>query len=59
MQASRDLRARRALAMHYGTFDISNEPLDEPPRRFHAAAQAAGVAEGDAWVFVIGEMRAF
>ncbi len=59
MQASRDLRARRALAMHYGTFDISNEPLDEPPRRFHAAAQAAGVAEGDAWVLVIGEMRAF
>ncbi len=45
--------------MHYGTFDISNEPLDEPPRRFHAAAQAAGVAEGDAWVLVIGEMRAF
>ena len=45
--------------MHYGTFDLSDEPLDEPPRRFRAAAQAAGVAEDDTWVLAIGETRGF
>jgi N-acyl-phosphatidylethanolamine-hydrolysing phospholipase D len=59
VQASRDLRARRALAMHYGTFDLSDEPLDEPPRRFRTAAQAAGIAESDTWVLAIGETRGF
>jgi N-acyl-phosphatidylethanolamine-hydrolysing phospholipase D len=59
VRASRDLRARRALAMHYGTFDLSDEPLDEPPRRFRAAARAAGLSEGEVWVLEIGEMRGF
>ena len=43
VRAGRDLRARRLLGMHFGTFDLSDEPLDEPPRRFRAAAAAAGV----------------
>lgn len=59
MQASRDLRSRRALAMHYGTFDLSDEPLDEPPRRFQAAAEADGGDEVEAWVLAIGETRGF
>ena len=41
MQAAVDLRAGTAVGMHYGTFDLTDEPLDEPPRRFHAAAIAA------------------
>ncbi len=68
-QAARDLGAKRALAMHFGTFDLSDEPLDEPPRRFQAAAESlAGKAEEgaawgvdswapDPWVFLIGETR--
>ena len=40
-QAARDLGAKRALAMHFGTFDLSDEPLDEGPRRFRAAAELA------------------
>lgn len=40
-QAARDVRARRALGMHYGTFDLSDEPLAEPPARFEAAAQSS------------------
>jgi len=59
VRASRDLRARRALAMHYGTFDLSDEPLDEPPRRFLAAGEADGAANGEHWVFEIGETRKF
>ena len=57
--AARDLRADKALAIHFGTFDLSDEPLDEPPRRFLDAAGEQGFAEGDVWVFKIGEGRAF
>jgi N-acyl-phosphatidylethanolamine-hydrolysing phospholipase D len=59
VQAGRALGARRLVAMHWGTFDLSDEPLDEPPRRFRAAAAAAGYDEQSAWVLRIGETRGF
>jgi N-acyl-phosphatidylethanolamine-hydrolysing phospholipase D len=59
VQAGLDLRARRLVAMHFGTFDLSDEPLDEPPARFRAAAAKAGYAETDTWVLRIGETRDF
>jgi N-acyl-phosphatidylethanolamine-hydrolysing phospholipase D len=45
--------------MHYGTFDLSDEPLAEPPRRFKAAASNSNLADGGAWVLNIGETRKF
>ena len=45
--------------MHYGTFDLSDEPLDEPPRRFRAAGTAEGYAPEEIWVLRIGETRRF
>jgi N-acyl-phosphatidylethanolamine-hydrolysing phospholipase D len=59
VQAGRDLRAERVLAIHWGTFDLADEPLDEPPRRFRAAAARAGYAADAAWVLRIGETRGF
>src|SRR5436190_7526274 len=34
VRAALDLGARRVLVMHWGTFDLTDEPLAEPPRRF-------------------------
>ena len=59
VQAAQDLQARRAIAMHFGTFDLSDEPLDEPPRRFKAAAADSVLGDADAWVLNIGETRRF
>jgi N-acyl-phosphatidylethanolamine-hydrolysing phospholipase D len=59
VQAALDLRARRAIAIHFGTFDLSDEPLDEPPRRFREAAATTSLGVGGAWVLRIGEMREF
>lgn len=59
IRAALDLRARRALAVHFGTFDLSDEPLDEPPRRFRAAAQEQGFRQDAAWVLRVGETRSF
>jgi N-acyl-phosphatidylethanolamine-hydrolysing phospholipase D len=56
VQAALDLGAARVLAMHFGTFDLTDEPLDEPPARFLAEAERRGLKER-AWVLRVGETR--
>lgn len=58
VRLGRDLKARRLVAMHWGTVMLTHEPPFEPPGRFHAAAAGAGYAPDDAWVMRIGETRA-
>ena len=43
VQAFLDLGAQRMIPMHYGTFRLSQEPLEEPVQRLLAAGKAAGV----------------
>ena len=38
-KAAVDLGASKALGMHYGTFDLSDEPLAEPAQQFCRPAQ--------------------
>lgn len=57
LQAGLDARAERLLGMHYGTFDLTDEPLDEPPRRFHAAAAQRGIDPERVWTPAVGETR--
>ncbi|MEM7436754.1 MAG: MBL fold metallo-hydrolase [Myxococcota bacterium] len=59
VQAAVDVRAKRAVAIHFGTFDLSDEPLDEPPRRFKAAAAETPLGDEGSWVLSIGETRPF
>jgi L-ascorbate metabolism protein UlaG (beta-lactamase superfamily) len=39
LRAARDLDARRILPMHWGTYQLTDEWLGEPPRRVVAAAE--------------------
>ena len=43
--AALDLRAEAAVAMHFGTFDLSDEALNEPPKRFLQAAKDQGLGK--------------
>ena len=45
LQGALAARASRIAAMHWGTFDLADEPLDEPPRRFRAEAQRLGLGD--------------
>jgi L-ascorbate metabolism protein UlaG (beta-lactamase superfamily) len=40
-----DLGAKAMVPMHYGTFRLGHEPLDEPLRRLHACARANRLAD--------------
>lgn len=55
IQAQIDLHAQRSVAMHWGTFLLSNEPLLEPPQRFRQHANAAGMDADQAVVLRHGE----
>jgi L-ascorbate metabolism protein UlaG (beta-lactamase superfamily) len=44
LQAFLDLGARRMIPMHYCTFRLSQEPMEEPVERLMAAARLSGVA---------------
>ncbi|HET8577851.1 MAG TPA: MBL fold metallo-hydrolase, partial [Methylomirabilota bacterium] len=57
VQAFLDLRARVLLGIHWGTFDMAEEPLDEPPVRMLAEARRRGIEAERAWVFKLGETR--
>ena len=57
IDAAVSLGALKTVAVHFGTFDLADEELDEPPRRFRAASmQAARGPEVD-WVMKVGETR--
>ena len=58
VRAALDLDAGATVGMHFGTFDLSDEPLDEPPRRFLTEARVRGI-EARAVVMAIGETRGF
>jgi N-acyl-phosphatidylethanolamine-hydrolysing phospholipase D len=52
-----DLGARHSVAIHWGTFQLSNEMLDEPPRRLTHALDAAGIASERFFTMCHGETR--
>jgi L-ascorbate metabolism protein UlaG (beta-lactamase superfamily) len=55
LQASLDLRARRFVGIHWGTFDLAREPYDEPPRRLAEEVRRRGLDARAAWILRPGE----
>jgi N-acyl-phosphatidylethanolamine-hydrolysing phospholipase D len=43
VQAFRELNARRLMIMHWGTFQLGDEPVHFPPRHIREAMQQAGL----------------
>ncbi len=57
LQIHRDLGCQRSLGVHWGTFALSNEPLDEPPALLAERRGLQGVADDAFFVQAIGETR--
>jgi L-ascorbate metabolism protein UlaG (beta-lactamase superfamily) len=52
-----DLNARALLGIHWGTFDLADEPPEEPPQRLLAEIHRRNIDSSRAWIFKIGETR--
>ena len=58
VQIRADLRAERAIGMHWGTFEsLTDEPLDEPPQLLARQRQARGLSVEQFDVLAIGQTR--
>ncbi len=56
LQISRDLKSKKVIGMHWGTFVLSLEPIMEPRDRFRDNAEKYGFKKEDALVFKIGQI---
>lgn len=57
LQAFIDLEAGYFVATHWGTFDMTDEALDQPPKDLAAAADSLKLDTDRIWVFAFGETR--
>jgi len=62
VRAFQDLRADYFIPQQWGVFDLTDEPMDAPPRDYREAARKAGLPEertplvhhGETWRFPPG-----
>ena len=57
LSIAKDLKSKKIIGMHWGTFVLSLEPIMEPPVRFKNNAEKYGFKKEDAIVFKIGEIN--
>ncbi len=56
LSIGRELKTKKVLGMHWGTFVLSLEPIMEPPKRFKDNAEKYGFKKKDAIIFSIGQI---
>ena len=59
VQAHLDLEAAQSIAMHFGTFQLTTEGIDEPPRALDEARRARNVPPSRFRVLDFGESTRF
>ena len=52
-----DINARYSVGIHWGTFILSDEPVNEPPIRLHAALEKEGISKEKFFVMKHGETK--
>jgi L-ascorbate metabolism protein UlaG (beta-lactamase superfamily) len=55
VQLHRDVDARTSIAMHWGTFQLTDEAREDPPAALNAARNAAGLGDAEFRVVAPGE----
>ena len=57
LQVAKDLKSKKVLGTHWGTFVLSLEPIMEPPIRFKKNAEKYGFKKKEAIIFKIGQFE--
>ena len=56
LNVAKDLKSKKVLGTHWGTFVLSLEPIMEPPVRFKNSAEKYGFKKEDAIILKIGQI---
>ncbi len=59
VQIHLDVQSKNSIACHWGTFCLTDEPMDEPPQRLNAALARAGIPRHQFRTLKIGETAPF
>ena len=57
LNVAQNLKSKKVIGMHWGTFVLSLEPIMEPPIRFKDNAEKYGFKKEDAIIFKIGQIN--
>ena len=57
LNIAQDLKSKKVIGTHWGTFVLSLEPIMEPPKRFKDNAENFGFNKEDAIIFKVGEFK--
>jgi L-ascorbate metabolism protein UlaG (beta-lactamase superfamily) len=55
VQVHLDVSSKKSIAIHWGTFVLTDEPLDEPPERLEKAKKDKGLSDEEFVVLDHGE----
>ena len=57
LEVAKNLKSKKVIGMHWGTFVLSLEPIMEPPVRFKEGAEKFGFKKDEVIIFKIGEIN--
>ena len=57
VQVHLDIGAKRSMGVHWGTFNLTDEPLDQPPKDLAIARAAAHLSDDAFFLLAVGETR--
>ncbi|GAA5831803.1 hypothetical protein JCM11251_003890 [Rhodosporidiobolus azoricus] len=59
VELHRQVKSRKSLGMHMGMWVLTDEPMDEPPKRLRSACERYGIPEEEFGVCGLGETRRY
>ncbi|GAA5902137.1 hypothetical protein JCM6882_006710 [Rhodosporidiobolus microsporus] len=59
VELHRQIKSRKSLGMHMGMFMLTDEPMDEPPKRLRTACDRYSIPESEFGVSGLGETRRY
>lgn len=57
VQTFLDVLGKKLMGIHWGTFVMTDEPMDEPPKKLYEAVAAQQLSPDDIWALKLGETK--
>ena len=57
IQIHKDLKSKQSIAMHWGTFQLTDEPMDEPPKLLKKLVVEKNLSSDEFIVMTHGESK--